>query len=72
MRGDILVSVRIPLESASVSASAWQNLAPTISLEPVDGIPPNLPGYIIGTNLRADQVLVTLTPFSSSQEDLDI
>ena len=67
VRGDILVSVRIPLESAS----AWQNLVPTISLEPVDGIPPNLPGYIIGTSLRADQVLVTLTPFSSSQEDLD-
>ena len=26
---------------------------PTISLEPVDGIPPNLSGYIIGTCLRA-------------------
>ena len=39
--------------SASVSASAWQVLVPTISLEPVDGIPPNLPGCIIGTSLRA-------------------
>ena len=28
-------------------------LVPTVSLEPVDGIPPNLPGYIIGTSLRA-------------------
>ena len=54
--GDILVSVQIPLESASVSAlaSALQNLEPTISLEPVDGIPPYLPRYIIGTSLRAD------------------
>ena len=56
--GDILDLVRIPLESASVSASAsasaGQNLVPTISLEPVDGIPPNVPGYITGTSLRAD------------------
>ena len=54
VRGDILVLLRILLESASVSASARQNLVPMISLEPVDGIPPNLSGYIIGTSLRAD------------------
>ena len=54
MRGDILVAVRIPLESASMAAMAGQNLVSTISLEPVNGIPPNLPGYIIGTSLRAD------------------
>ena len=54
VRGDILDLVRIPLESASVSASAGQNLVPMIFLEPVDGIPPNLPGYIIGISLRAD------------------
>ena len=36
-----------------MSASALQILVPTISLEPVDGIPPNLPGYIIGASLRA-------------------
>ena len=41
---------------------------PTISLEPVDGIPPNLSGYIIGTSLRAALVLVTLTSFSRSQD----
>ena len=69
--GDILVSVRIPLELASVSASARQNLVPTISLEPVDRIRPNLPIYIIRTILRADKVLVTFTLFSRSQEDLD-
>ena len=54
MRGDILVSVRILLESASLSASAFQILVPTISLEPVDGIPPNRPRYIIVISLRAD------------------
>ena len=54
--GGILVSVQIPLESASVSAlaSVLQILVPMISLEPVDGIQPNLPGYIIGTSLRSD------------------
>ena len=31
----------------------------------------SLPGYIIGTSLRADKVLVTLTSFSRSQENLD-
>ena len=30
------------------------NGANTVSLEPVDGIPPNFPGYIIGISLRAD------------------
>ena len=49
-----MVSVRIPLASVSVSASTRQILVPTISLKPVDGIPPNLPEYIIGTNSRAD------------------
>ena len=49
-KGDILVSVRIPSVSASVSALAWQILV----LEPVDGIPPNLREYIIGTSLRGD------------------
>ena len=29
-------------------------LVPTVSLEPVGGISPNLHGYIIGTSLRAD------------------
>ena len=43
-----------------------------ISLELVDIIPPNLPGYIIGTILRADLVLVTLTLFETSQEALDV
>ena len=43
-------------------------LLPRISLEPVGGISPNLHGYIIGTSLRAVQILVTLTPFSRSQE----
>ena len=37
---------------------------------PVDRIPLNLPGYIIGTRLRADKALVTLC--SMSQHDLDI
>ena len=50
----------------------WQFLVPKISLEPGDGIPPNLPGYIIGSSLRAGYVLVTLTSFSRSQEDWDI
>ena len=55
---------------ASAPALAQQILVPTISLEPVDGIPPYLPVYIIGTSLRADKVLVTLTLFSRSQDDL--
>ena len=38
-----------------------------ISLEPVCGISPNLQGYIVGTNSRADLILVTLTSFSKSQ-----
>ena len=53
--GDILVSVRISL------ALATQILVPTIPLESVSGILPNLQGYIIRTSLRADQILVTLT-----------
>ena len=32
---------------------------------------PYLHGYIVGTSQRADYVLVTLTPFSRSQEILD-
>ena len=49
----------------------WQFLVPTISLEPMDGISPNLHGYINGTSLRAEYILVTLTSFSRSLEDLD-
>ena len=45
VRGDKLVPVRIPLVSELALAS--------VSYEPVDGIPPNLSGYIIGTSLRA-------------------
>ena len=36
------------------SASAWQILICTISLEPMDGMSLNLQGYIIGTSLRVD------------------
>ena len=36
-----------------VSASVRQILVLTISLEPDDGIPPNLPKHISGTSLRA-------------------
>ena len=39
-RGDILVSVPIPL--ASALALPWQILVPTISLIPNDGVPPNV------------------------------
>ena len=46
-------------------------LVPKISLESTEGIPPNLPNYIIGTSFRAFFVLVTLTLFSRSQEGLD-
>ena len=42
-----------------------------ISHEPVDVIPPNAPEYIIGASLIADNVLVTLTSLSMSQEDLN-
>ena len=60
-----MVSVRIPLVSALAFASALvEILVPTISLKPVDGIPLILPGYIIGTSLRADQVLVALKSLS--------
>ena len=38
----------------SVGVRVTDSCTLDISLEPVDGIPPNLPGYIIGTNLRAD------------------
>ena len=44
----------------------------TIPVEPMFGISPNLHGYIIETNLRVDKVLVTLTLFSRSLEDLTI
>ena len=72
MVGDLLVLVRIPLVSASVSAlaPARKILVPTKSLEPDDGIPPNMPGCIIGISIRADKVLVSLTLYSRSQEDL--
>ena len=43
-----------------------------ISLEPIDGISPNINGYIIKTSLRSYQILVTLTSFSRSQEDLNM
>ena len=43
-------------------------LVPKISLELVAGISPNLHGYIVGTSLRADQILVTLTSIFKSQE----
>ena len=43
-----------------------------ISLEPMGGIPPNLQGYIIGTSLRANKIVVTLISFSRSQEDLNM
>ena len=56
-QGDILVSVRISL------ALATQILVPTISLESVNGILPNLHGYCVGANVRADHILVTLTDF---------
>ena len=60
--GGILVSVRIPLVSASVSAEIGVPvLAPTISLKPVVKISPNLDEYTIGTSLRADSILLTLT-----------
>ena len=42
-----------------------------ISLEQADGFPPNLSEYIIWPSLRADKVLVTLTLFSRSEEDLE-
>ena len=46
----------------------WQILVPKISHEPVDGIPQNLPSYIIWASLRADYVLLTLTSFSRFSE----
>ena len=54
--------------SFSASPLTCQILVPTISLELVDGIPPHLPGYITWTSLKVDQVSVTLTSFSRSQE----
>ena len=42
-----------------------------VSHEPVNGIPRNLPEYIIGASSRVDYVFVTLTLLSRSQEDLD-
>ena len=35
-------------------------------------IPPNLHGYVIGTSLRADKILVTFARFSRSQAVLNI
>ena len=46
--------VGVSIRHVSALASVLQILVPIISLEPADGIPPNLPGYIIGTSLRAD------------------
>ena len=56
----ILVSVRVPLVSASASHFFYLLLLP---LEPVGRISLNMYGYIIGTSLRADKLLVTLTLF---------
>ena len=55
-----------------MSASAGQIFACTISFEPIDGMPPNLHGTIIGTSFSLDKILVTLTSFSRSQEDFNI
>ena len=44
------------------------SLVSTISLESMGGILPDLHRYIIRTSQRADLVLVTLTPFTKSQE----
>ena len=35
----------------------------------MNGMPPNLHGYIIGTSIKVDEILATLTSFSGSQED---
>ena len=43
-----------------------------MSLEPIDGISPNINGYIIKTTLRSYQILVTLISFPRSQEDLNM
>ena len=48
------------------------NSCSSISLELVHGIPQNFPGYIGGSSIRADKVLVTLTSFLRSQDDLGI
>ena len=45
------------------------NFVSTISHEPFDKIPGNLPDYIIETSLRTDKFLVTLASFSRSQKD---
>ena len=42
-----------------------------ISLEPKSEFSPNLHSYSNRTSLRADLILVTLTLFSRSQEDLN-
>ena len=60
VKGNILVSVRIPGIGVSVCMHHF--------LESVGGISPDLHGYITGTSDRADSVLMTLTPFSRSQE----
>ena len=56
----------------SVSEGFLSTLVCTISLKAIDGISPNLHGYIIGTSLRVDLILVTLTSFSRSQEGLNM
>ena len=62
---DILVSVLIPDVDVGVTVCIHHI---TRFLESVGGILPYLHGYIIGTSQRAGLVLVTLTPFSRSQE----
>ena len=52
------ISVSVPL------------LVVAISYESVSGISPNLHRHITRTSLRADWILMTLTSFSRSQEDI--
>ena len=42
-----------------------------ISLELIDGFSPNLYRYTTRTSLNADEILVTMTLFSRSEEDLN-
>ena len=61
--GGILVSVRIPL-------SARQILVPMITLEPVDGISPKMPGYIILTSIGVDEVDLRIKVVNSCTHDI--
>ena len=47
-------------------------LVPMLSFELMSGISLNLHGYIVGTNLEANLIFVTLTLFLRSQEDLNM